>query len=149
MDAVADVNSIESVDHDTLSEQFWAAARALRGHSRQSLMPWDISPSHARALSVLVRNGAMRLSDLADHLRIAPRSATEVVDVLQQRGLAERRADPDDRRATLVDLTAAGEQAWDAIHTARVAEADRFFGRLSVADQQELSRILRVLLGAG
>jgi DNA-binding MarR family transcriptional regulator len=42
----------------------------------------------------------MRLSELSEHLHIAPRSATEVVDALESRGLVRRRPDPDDRRAT-------------------------------------------------
>jgi DNA-binding MarR family transcriptional regulator len=134
------------VDQETLSEQFWAAARALRGHTRETLTPWDISPSHARALAVLTRHGAIRLSDLADHLRIAARSATEVVDVLEKRGLVERRPDPDDRRATLVALSPGGMQVTAAIAAARSAEAGRYFDRLSSHDQRELSRILCTLL---
>ena len=53
----------------------------------------------------------MRPGALAEHLRIAPRSATEVVDDLQERGLVERAPDPADRRATLVRLTEAGAAA--------------------------------------
>ena len=36
----------------------------------------------------------MRPSVLAERLRIAPRSATEVVDALEARGLVERGPDP-------------------------------------------------------
>lgn len=48
------------------------------------------------------------MSELADRLRIARRSATTVVDDLVERGLVERVADPRDRRATNVALTPAG-----------------------------------------
>src|ERR1035441_9220026 len=88
-----------------LAETFWGVARRLRHLSRQTLAPWDIAPSHSRALGVLLDHGVMRLSELSDHLHIAARSTTEVVDVLETRGLVERRPDPDDRRATLVALT--------------------------------------------
>jgi DNA-binding MarR family transcriptional regulator len=96
---------------------------------------------------VLERHGALRPGELAEHLRIAPRSATEVVDDLQERGLVERRPDPADRRATLVALTAAGAEVGEAIRAARQAEADRFFGSLSEQDRAELTRILRTLTG--
>ncbi len=92
-----------------------------------------------------MRHQPRRLSELAEHLRIAARSATEVVDDLQERGLAERRPDPADRRATLVTLTGAGVAAGEAIHAARHAEAERFFGALNATDRAELSRILRKL----
>src|ERR1700727_713102 len=84
-----------------MSEAFWAVARRLRETSQEALAPWDIAPSQFRALRVLKRHGVMRLSELADHLRIAARSATEVIDALEARDLVERRPDPADRRATL------------------------------------------------
>jgi DNA-binding MarR family transcriptional regulator len=132
-------------DGETLPEAFWGVARSLRHLSRETLSPWDITPSHGRALGVLTRHGVLRLTELAEHLHIAPRSATEVVDALQERGLVERRADPQDRRATLVALTAGGQSIAEAIHRARAAEAESFFGALSTQDQADLARILRAL----
>jgi len=87
----------------------------------------------------------MRLSALSDHLHIAPRSTTEVVDALESRGLVQRRPDPDDRRATLVALTEHGTSVLDAIRAARGTEAERIFDRLSQADRAHLARILRKL----
>jgi DNA-binding MarR family transcriptional regulator len=128
---------------ETLLESFWEVARQVRQMSIQALAPWDITPSHARALGVLTRHGEIRLSELSDHLRIAARTATEVVDALQERGFVQRHADPDDRRATLVSLTAEGKRVSDAIRLTRATEAERFFGTLSAADRAHLSRILR------
>jgi DNA-binding MarR family transcriptional regulator len=132
-------------DGDNLSELFWGVARRLRHRTRETLSPWSVSPSQSRALGVLQRHGALRPGTLAEHLHIAARSATEVVDDLQERGLVERRPDPDDRRATLVALTDAGASAADAISYARQEEATRFFGSLSAADRADLGRILRKL----
>jgi DNA-binding MarR family transcriptional regulator len=130
---------------DSLSEAFWSVARRLREISREALVPWDITPSAFRALRVLGRDGAMRLSELSEHLRIAPRSVTEVVDTLESRGLAERRPDPADRRATLAELTEHGVSVLGAIRAARGTEAERVFGRLSATDRAHLARILRKL----
>ncbi len=130
---------------ESLAELFWAVARQLRRQSRRTLEPWDVNPGHARALAVLTRHGAMRLSALAEHLHIAPRSTTEVVDGLQERGLVARHPDPADRRATLVAPTDEGTRVGAAIRTARAAEAERFFGHLSPADHADLTRILRTL----
>ena len=130
---------------ETLSEAFWSVARQLRHTSQETLAPWDITPAQLRALRVLMRRGTMRLSELSDHLGIAARSATEVVDALETRGLVERRADPDDRRATLVEVTEHGASVFDAIRALRGTEAERAFGRLSEADRVHLARILRKL----
>jgi DNA-binding MarR family transcriptional regulator len=135
----------ESAGDETLPDAFWAVARQLREASHASLAPWDITPAQLRALRVLRHHGTLRLSELSDHLHIAARSATEVADALESRGLIRRRPDPGDRRATLVELTEHGADVLDAIYAARGTEAQRVFGRLSETDQAHLARILRKL----
>ena len=130
---------------EALADAFGAVARQLREKSAETLAPWDITPAHLRALRTLIRHGTMRLSELSDHLQIAPRTATEVVDALEARGLVRRRADPGDRRATLVEVTEHGASVLSEIRAARGTEAGRVFGRLTPADRAELARILSEL----
>ncbi|GAA0497808.1 hypothetical protein Ade02nite_53760 [Paractinoplanes deccanensis] len=132
-------------EEESLSEAFWAVARRLRHRTKVALEPWDLSPSQGRAMTVLARHGDLRLSSLADHLRIAPRSATEVVDDLQQRGLVERRPDPADRRAVLVTLTPHGMSVNTQIQAARQAASARIFAALDPEDRRDLSRVLEKL----
>ena len=131
---------------ESLTDAFGAVTRQLREKSAETLAPWDITPAHLRALRTLSRHGTMRLSELSDHLQIAPRTATEVVDALESRGLVRRRADPGDRRATLVELTERGAGILAEIRATRGTEAGRVFGRLSPADRAELARILSQLM---
>jgi DNA-binding MarR family transcriptional regulator len=133
--------------NETLADAFRSVSRQLRETSQETLAPWDINPSQFRALRMLNHHGAIRLSDLSGRLHIAPRSATEVVDALESRGLVERRPDPSDRRATLVELTAHGTTVLDTIRAARGTEAERLFDRLTPADRDHLARILRQLQG--
>jgi len=134
----------KSKPEDSLGEEFWSVARRLRHRSVEALSAWDLAPSHARALAVIAED-PIRLSVLAERLRVAPRSVTEVVDALAERDLVERRPDPDDRRATLVALTESGRDATVAIGQARAEYAAEFFSALSKTDRAELSRILRLL----
>ena len=136
----------QDLPDESLADAFWSVARRLRETSQETLAPWDITPAHLRALRVLKRHGTMRLSELSDYLHIAPRSATEVVDALESRGLVQRRPDPGDRRATLAELTGPGGEMLEAIRAAaRGTEAGRVFGKLSAEDRVELARILRQL----
>ncbi|MCE3552119.1 MarR family transcriptional regulator [Pseudonocardia sp. RS11V-5] len=138
-----------SEGEETLAEAFWAVARMLRGRNKEALAPWDVTPSQFRAVATLARHGRVRLSTLAEHLRIAPRSATEVVDDLQERGLAERTPDPADRRATLVALTAKGHALAHEVRAARQAQSESLFAGLDERDRADLARILRTLRAAG
>jgi DNA-binding MarR family transcriptional regulator len=140
-----DPGSADPTGDEALADAFGAVARQLREKSAETLAPWDVTPSHLRALRTLNRHGTMRLSELSDHLQIAPRTATEVVDALQARDLVRRRADPGDRRAILVEVTEHGASILAEIRAARGTEAGRVFGRLTPADRADLARILSQL----
>jgi DNA-binding MarR family transcriptional regulator len=139
-DAPADLDGPDT--ERSLPELFWAVARQLRALTRETLAPWDIAPSHGRALHVLAGSGPMRLSELSDRLHIAPRSTTEVVDALEERGIARRSPDPSDRRAVLVALTEHGRDVADGVRAARDARAATFFAALSTEDRAQLARVL-------
>lgn len=128
-----------------LVDAFFTVARRLRHVSAEALARWDVSPSQSRALAVLAHHERMRPGELARALRIAPRSATEVVDGLADRGLVERIPDPGDRRATQLRLTDVGARTADGIRSARGEEVEELFGHLSPADRSELARILGAL----
>lgn len=62
---------------------------------------------------LLIRNlatrGPMRMGEASEDLALADGVLTGVVDRLEERGLAERSKDPNDRRAILIGLTDAGK----------------------------------------
>ena len=122
------------------------AARSLRRRYAAALEPWQITPGQARALGAICAHGPLRLSTLADHLAIVPRSATQVVDGLEEHGLIRRAPDPTDRRATTVEATEAGVRLHEHLHRARNTAAEALFAALSTRDRAELERILRHLL---
>jgi DNA-binding MarR family transcriptional regulator len=70
---------------------------------------------------------------------------TKRLDKLEAAGLVARAADPDDRRGTLISLTAAGRKLIDALTPAHLDNERRILGALSEADQQRLADLLRKL----
>lgn len=91
----------------------------------------------------------VRVSHLADHLGIAPRSATEVADALEAAGLLTRSPDPTDRRAVLLTLTDAGRHTVARVRERRRAAADEAVAALSPEDRAQLRRLLETLLDGG
>ena len=128
-----------------LGDLVMRVARGLRQRGAAVTAPWDLAPHQARALRVVARHGQVRPGRIAAHLRVAPRSVTDVIDALEERGLVERAPDPDDRRATVVTLTAPGRRLVDEIDEARRTDAHSFFSQLSERDRATLRRILATL----
>ncbi len=121
-------------------------ARQLRQRRMRSLEPFGLAAHQARAFFAVARaddhDGELRLSDLAARLRIAPRSATDVVDALQAMELIERQPCPNDRRATRLALTDHGRSLRRQLDEARVDRSDEFFAMLSAAEQATLRTLL-------
>ena len=132
-------------DAEVLGELLVRVTRGQRRRWREALTPWDLSPHHVRALRVVTDRSGTRLSELAEALRIAPRSATEVADALQARGLVERTSDPTDRRAVVLTPTEEGRRVQTEIAAARAADNRDLFARLDADDRATLTRILRTL----
>ena len=70
-----------------------------------------LTPNDARALSALDVPGGRTMRSLADEWGCDASNATWIVDRLEKRGFAERRAIAGDRRVKLVVLTPAGTKA--------------------------------------
>ena len=69
-----------------------------------------ISLRHRDIVLHLGRHGASRSVDLANAADIRPQSMMVIVNELEQMGLIQRRPDPRDSRAKLVDFTTRGRQ---------------------------------------
>ncbi|MFE1592908.1 MarR family winged helix-turn-helix transcriptional regulator [Nocardia sp. NPDC058705] len=131
---------------DNESDLLMQVARTLRKRWSAAYAPIGLTPHQARALRVTGEHDGLRLSAIADTLRISPRSATEVVDALEKAELVTRKPDPTDRRATLVSVTARGERTLDTLTAARTKDADDFFSRLSDHERAALRDILGKLV---
>ena len=88
--------------------------------------------SHVAVLSRLEREGPRTTSALALAERMRPQSMAQALAELSGDGLVERLPDPDDRRQTLIQLTAAGREAL-------ARERARREGWLAAAIESELN----------
>ncbi|GAA5157679.1 MarR family transcriptional regulator [Amycolatopsis dongchuanensis] len=79
----------------------------------------QLTLTQGSVLGELVTNGPRRMSALADLEGVRQPSMTDLVRRLERLGLVTRTADPEDRRAVLVEATEAGRQYIDALIVAR------------------------------
>ena len=93
-----------------------------------------LSRSAASTLHRLSTAGPQRITELAAYESIAQPSATTLVGRLEAQGLVAREPDPDDGRAVLVSITAAGRRLLDE---RRLARAATLGARLDALDPDE------------
>ncbi|MGS2641848.1 MarR family transcriptional regulator [Streptosporangium sp. LJ11] len=116
--------------------------RLRRGYGER-LGPLGLSPGQARALRVIVDSEPpLKMVQLAERLRIVPRSVTPVVDALEEAGLVRREVDPANRRSTLLVVTGEGRERYERVREARRRVAEELFSVLTAEQQDRLRELL-------
>ena len=94
---------------DELVEQARLLVRLGRLLTHRHVEIYDgVGPALGGMLATLSKDGPMRLTALADRLQVDPSVASRQASELVERGLVERRPDPGDARAGILDVTAEG-----------------------------------------
>jgi DNA-binding MarR family transcriptional regulator len=93
-------------------------------------------------INYLVVEGPMRSSALAEHVQSDPSTVSRQVAALVRDGLVERRADPEDGRASLLVATDKAQQ----VYADHLAVRDQHYARMledwSERDLQEFAQLL-------
>jgi DNA-binding MarR family transcriptional regulator len=101
--------------------------------------------SSLSVLHTLSRRGPTRLTALTATEQLTQPAITSLVTRLERDGLVERRPDPDDGRAVLVALTAAGADVVRSRHADRVTRLGRLIAGLDDAEQAAISAAMPAL----
>lgn len=131
---------------EALAHAFAAFGPAYKRWTKTRLSERDIGYTHARALHLLRCKGPQIMSELGDDLGITPRYVTVLIDHMEQSGLVRRRPHPNDRRATLIELTDDGHRMCGATGDEHVEAAAELLRALSPEQQHALLEAMQTLL---
>ncbi len=109
-------------------------------------MPDDLTPTQFSALIKLQEHGGVAQTQLGRLTAMDAATVKGVVDRLAKRGLVAQERDPDDGRALIVSLTAAGAHALRRATPAATAITRATLAPLDVTEQQTLRDLLRRLV---
>ena len=92
---------------ETLPFEIAETAHALRKAFDRRAVGMGVTRAQWKVLFRLTRQPGLRQIELADLLDIEPITLSRIIDRLEENGLVERKADPADRRAWRLHVTAA------------------------------------------
>lgn len=134
-------------DSEELDET--ARLRAAIGKLSRRLRPTvagsGLTPSQTSVLFSVVRRGPVGLSELAALESLNPTMLSRITAQLCDAGLIRRLPDPGDRRAALVQTTAAGRRIRERIHKERTQALGTYMAGLSKMQRETLWEALPVL----
>jgi DNA-binding MarR family transcriptional regulator len=101
-----------------------------------------VTVAQSYALLALRELGAATMNEFATEMRLHGTTMTRMVDALIDKGMVERKSDPEDRRVVRVSLSAAGEEV-----AAQVQESKRGLLSAALADlpANEQNMVLQAL----
>lgn len=142
--SVAEWPSVE--DHAAL--RLWlnllGTSQAVKSVIRYRLHDeFDTSLARFDFLAQLHRSSeGLRMQEISARLMVTGGNVTGLTDSLEQEGLVKRLADPDDRRAFRVSLTAAGRKLFTAMAKAHEEWIIAIFGAVSMREMQQIQELL-------
>jgi DNA-binding MarR family transcriptional regulator len=124
---------------ETALEQLARVTRSRRADAERAARAGVHLPRASQmVLRQAVEAGPVRISDLARALHISDAAASRTVTALEQEGLIERQASPDDGRVALVDITPRGRKVQRRL---REAQDEIFGASLSHWSGPDLARL--------
>lgn len=121
------------------------AYAAVAEHDRRDVARHDLTPGEFGVLEALYHKGPLLLGELRQKVLVSSGGVTYLVDRLEERGLAERRPCPEDRRATYAALTPAGESLIARIFPTHARHLERALSGLSEEEKERAIDLLKKL----
>ncbi len=113
------------------------------------LLELDLSLVQLRALAIIERTGPMRVGAVAATLGRSANATTAVLDRLEELDFVQRRPDPADRRAVLVEVTEDGQRRLEELFTVGVEDFGELLAELTTEElaalHQGMAALERVL----
>lgn len=89
---------------------------------------FDLTLGRLEAMQVMARDQGCRVYDISNELSITVGGTSKLVDRIEAAGHCVRRANPEDRRSSIINLTRKGRALLDAANTALDEELDQRLG---------------------
>jgi len=105
-----------------------------------------ISLPQLALLATLHQQGTMRATRLAEQQRLQPQSLTRLIATLERKGLIVRRADPDDGRSRLIEITRNGRECLEHDMRPRRSWLSAAMARALTPTEQALLRLSAELM---
>lgn len=134
--------ALTAVEHQL--SLLWRRARSISHHLSRQVHP-DMEPAAYGLLTVIRKQGAIRLTELASSIGVGKPSVSRQIAFLERLGLVSKEADPLDGRAQRIRLTPMGEERMHQVQDARREVFRERLGEWPPEDLQILSRYIAKL----
>jgi MarR family transcriptional regulator, 2-MHQ and catechol-resistance regulon repressor len=121
----------------------WKAAQAVEAYAKGSISDPELCGSDFAVLEALLHKGALPVNQIGKKVLLTSGSITVAIDRLEAKGLVERRASAEDRRAKIVHLTKEGKKFITRVYAEHADDMERLASELSASERATLISLLK------
>jgi DNA-binding MarR family transcriptional regulator len=132
-----------SSNAEPIGRLIYTTSLNLRNYVEKMLSPYGLTVEQFHLLKNTSATSGLSQKQLCLHLGKQPANITRILDRLEKKRWIERKANPSDRRSSLVFLTAEGERVIDKVSSDLQSYSSWFVAGIN--DEEE--RIFRRVLG--
>lgn len=121
------------------------AQAAVAAHLHTNVGAHGLTLTEFGILEALFHKGPLLLGEVQRSILVSSGGVTYLVDRLEEKGLVQRQACPEDRRARYAALTPTGKALIERIFPDHAQVITRVMGALSLEEQREATDLLRRL----
>ena len=133
---------------DEVAEAVLASSRALVAVSARSIASVTGVTLPQYRMLVVLESGSSNLTELAQHLDVAPSTALRMVDRLATAGMVVREVRPENRRETMLSLTAYGRRTVRTVTARRRRDLRAVVAQIPVKQRADLARAMAAFAAA-
>ena len=126
-------------DYNNTDERILAGFRRFSKILRQEAFGHH---GKARILNTLCAEGPISQKQLQDEVEISSGSASELLKKMEEHGLIVRKADPNDNRGLIVEVTDAGREMNDTLNAEKSEKAKALFSALTEEEKEQFAGML-------
>lgn len=138
---------METSNNEAL-ELFIALSRAsqwVNAHADRDIKNMGLNRTEFGVLELLYHKGEQPIQQIGEKVLMSSGNITYVVDKLEKKELARRRACTVDRRLTYAEITEKGKQFIEMVFPAHAQVIQRAVSGLTAQEQQQAARLLKKL----
>ena len=130
---------------NSLGRLIYFTAQELSNFAEKVLKPYDLTLEQFHLLKSMPVDSGLTQRQVGEIVNKKPANLTRILDRLESKELMVRRANPDDRRATLVFLTDKGRMLVEKVHGGFENFSNQIVRAISEQDQETTRKVLKIM----
>lgn len=130
----------------SLEEALFIFRRKLLDAVKEEAASLNFPVSHIDVMSYVAEKGNPSMKEVANHLKIAPPSATVIIEAMQKKNLITRVVSDKDRRTIRIALTPKAWKFFRSFHKRKLDILTKMLSKLQDTEKKQFIKIINILI---